>query len=116
MLGPAARAHLHQALAGRVQGAASLVKQQQAGVACEGPCDAHALLLAPAQGNATCIPQLQHRGSRCTAALLARVGAAEMLCRLTTSMEPGGCEVKWCQLAYAAGLLCQGGMQQSWAG
>ena len=71
MLGPAARAHLHQALAGRVQGAASLVKQQQAGVACEGPCDAHALLLAPAQGNATCIPQLQHRGrSQCTAAFV----------------------------------------------
>ena len=57
-----ARVHLDKAFAGCIQGAAGLIEQQQAGVACEGSCDAHALLLAPAQGDAPCIPQLQHRG------------------------------------------------------
>ena len=57
-----ARAHLDKAFTGRIQGAAGLIEQQQAGVACQGSCDAHTLLLTPAQGDAPCIPQLQHKG------------------------------------------------------
>ena len=50
--------HLHQAFTGSIQSTAGLIQQQEAGVAGQGSCDAHALLLAPAEGNAASISQL----------------------------------------------------------